>query len=485
MFVFRFLCQYKTVLAFDIIKIIDEMNERADKILGDMDDKTRYSSINNTNHDSDYKPYDLYLNSLESDVHEHNLYIKRIIDNRFDSKINDYLNQNLNHRNIQQNFLCFSQNYNNKNVYWYIMEKNNLLCEELCYFRKKDVRKLCRDVCQGIVYLHEKNIIHNNINRISIFGVQRLSKDANLKLQSLIQDIISQLNGHNCRDFSNSFTILTNNYLNINKPNLEENFNPTRIEQSPEKLYDLKVSVHPNCYNPMLPAYIYICITSDSKWLFQKFKADDLHVTSIAAHEQEISKIFKFFVNEKPCKIKSNDDYKNGIVYSLEDIWLYKRCIYNLFNYPAINVHTTFTEQTLTKALLESEYDFKIANIEDCYGFQNEFVIDSYYKDINLGYTPPEYLQNAKISFKSDIWRLGILALELISPRFLKFIDCPDVTDTFILNKLYNGFFDEINSDIGDDAAVDFIKKCLNFDPDLRPTASELAKHPYINEERM
>ncbi|KAM0685319.1 hypothetical protein COBT_003472, partial [Conglomerata obtusa] len=100
--------------------------------------------------DDDSQYFDSNGNSLVFYISKHNVYIKRIAEDFIESKINYLLELNLDHENIQKKFLCFVQNYNNKNVYWFITEQNNLFNNELVYFRKPDVKKLCRDVCRGL-----------------------------------------------------------------------------------------------------------------------------------------------------------------------------------------------------------------------------------------------------------------------------------------------------------------------------------------------
>ncbi|KAM0685663.1 hypothetical protein COBT_003123 [Conglomerata obtusa] len=122
-------------------------------------------------------------------VPEHNVYIKRYTDDNIEVKINNLLELELNNKNIQQNFLCFSQKFRKKIVYWFVTEQNNAFTGCLTKLPLKDVARLCRDVCQGLVYLHEKNVINNNINRFSIFSVQRSNEKKVKKLRELILDI--------------------------------------------------------------------------------------------------------------------------------------------------------------------------------------------------------------------------------------------------------------------------------------------------------
>lgn len=484
MFLIRFLCLYKTAVAFDIIKIINKMNKCADKISGDMNNETRKSLFYSYDFCDEFSiPHYLNENCFVFFIREHKIYIKRIIDNDFASKMDDYFKYDLDHKNIQKNYLCFSQKYNNRSMYWFITEQNSDHLGQLCYFRKRLLRKLCRDVCQGLIHLHGKNIICNNINRSSIIEKRRLNKDLNVKMQLSIQNIVNQLHKHNCQDNSDTFTVLTNYYSEKNI-DPKENINPGENDQTPEKIYDLKVTVRKDFFGPECTANIYICITSDTKWFYKILKANDKYVTSLAAYEEKISEIFKFFLNERPRTKSEFKRYEVGFVYTLDKNELaYKRFMEFQFDINFLKLHTTFTKQTLKEALLEAEIDFKISNIENCFSIKNNFIINDLYKEFNDMNTPPEYFINKRICFKSDIWRLGILVHNLICSGF-KNIYPNDLsfTELNFLEKLKNGLLKNHVCRINDDDAIDFINTCLNFDPDLRPTAFELLNHPYLVE---
>jgi serine/threonine protein kinase len=89
----------------------------------------------------------------------------------------------------------------------------------------------------------------------------------------------------------------------------------------------------------------------------------------------------------------------------------------------------------------------------------------------------PEVIQESSYDGKADIWSLGITAIELaegeppyanIHPMRAIFM-IPSRPPATLANK--DKFSPELN---------DFIAKCLVKDPNLRPTADALQKHPFV-----
>ncbi|KRX04396.1 Protein kinase-like domain [Pseudocohnilembus persalinus] len=104
------------------------------------------------------------------------------------------------------------------------------------------------------------------------------------------------------------------------------------------------------------------------------------------------------------------------------------------------------------------------------------------YKDTVIG-TPfwmsPEILSNNKYNNKTDIWSLGITAIELaegeppfshLHPYRAMFIiknkPAKGLTEREKWGKQYN----------------DFVEQCLQMDPEVRPSAEDLLQHPFITQ---
>ncbi|KAH7654734.1 Mitogen-activated protein kinase kinase kinase protein [Dioscorea alata] len=75
----------------------------------------------------------------------------------------------------------------------------------------------------------------------------------------------------------------------------------------------------------------------------------------------------------------------------------------------------------------------------------------------------------------ADIWSLGCTVLEMLTRQ----VPYPNLEWTRALFKIGRGEKPPIPNILSKDAR-DFIQKCVQFNPDERPTASELMEHPFI-----
>lgn len=100
---------------------------------------------------------------------------------------------------------------------------------------------------------------------------------------------------------------------------------------------------------------------------------------------------------------------------------------------------------------------------------------------------PPEQL-NGKLSFKSDIWSVGCVLLEMCTGKPPFFDIENEITMSMRIvrgeNPLYYAtkkYRDQLGLIAKDSGLQDLIQKCLSVNYKLRPTASEILCHPFMS----
>ncbi|XP_011037155.1 PREDICTED: mitogen-activated protein kinase kinase kinase 1-like [Populus euphratica] len=81
--------------------------------------------------------------------------------------------------------------------------------------------------------------------------------------------------------------------------------------------------------------------------------------------------------------------------------------------------------------------------------------------------------------FRADTWSLGCTVVEMLTRKYPQY----NVENTFMaLERAIRKGTGPIIPDSLSQTSKDFIKKCLQPDPSMRPTAAELLAHPFVNE---
>eukprot|EP01119_Soliformovum_irregulare_P006316 TRINITY_DN1818_c0_g1_i1.p1 TRINITY_DN1818_c0_g1~~TRINITY_DN1818_c0_g1_i1.p1 ORF type:complete len:1116 (+),score=413.02 TRINITY_DN1818_c0_g1_i1:146-3493(+) len=89
----------------------------------------------------------------------------------------------------------------------------------------------------------------------------------------------------------------------------------------------------------------------------------------------------------------------------------------------------------------------------------------------------PELIQGMDYDEKVDIWSLAIMAMEMAEGE-PPFMDFPPLRALFMITT--QGIPDLKEPHIWSSEFRDFVKICLNIEPSLRPTPSQLKKHPFL-----
>ncbi|KAJ6866088.1 mitogen-activated protein kinase kinase kinase 1 [Populus alba x Populus x berolinensis] len=80
--------------------------------------------------------------------------------------------------------------------------------------------------------------------------------------------------------------------------------------------------------------------------------------------------------------------------------------------------------------------------------------------------------------FRADTWSLGCTVVEMSTGKSPQY----NVRDAWALERAIRKGTGPIIPDSLSETSKDFIKKCLQPDPSMRPTAAELLAHPFVNE---
>eukprot|EP00475_Leptophrys_vorax_P043402 TRINITY_DN8351_c0_g1_i1.p1 TRINITY_DN8351_c0_g1~~TRINITY_DN8351_c0_g1_i1.p1 ORF type:complete len:312 (-),score=68.67 TRINITY_DN8351_c0_g1_i1:62-997(-) len=94
-------------------------------------------------------------------------------------------------------------------------------------------------------------------------------------------------------------------------------------------------------------------------------------------------------------------------------------------------------------------------------------------------WTPPEIIHQAEANEASDIWMLGIAAIEMASCE-TPYANMHPMRAMILISR-DNIPSPSLEGNFSQDFK-DFVSKCLQKDPELRPTAKELLSHPFIKQ---
>jgi serine/threonine protein kinase len=87
----------------------------------------------------------------------------------------------------------------------------------------------------------------------------------------------------------------------------------------------------------------------------------------------------------------------------------------------------------------------------------------------------PEVVRGNPYGYSADIWSLGCTVLEMLTQR----IPYPDDNWVSVFYQIGRGQLPPVPGSISP-VSRDFIHKCLQVNPDDRPSADELLNHPFV-----
>ena len=98
----------------------------------------------------------------------------------------------------------------------------------------------------------------------------------------------------------------------------------------------------------------------------------------------------------------------------------------------------------------------------------------------------PETITQYEVTTKSDIWSLGCTLVHMLTGRVPW--SSPSIASSAYYWKVINWVANGVQPIIPNDLClssdcIDFLEQCFRHDPNLRPSSSELLKHPFVKEQ--
>ncbi|KAM0686119.1 hypothetical protein COBT_002660 [Conglomerata obtusa] len=437
--------------------------------------------------------------------------------------------------NILKVYFCFSQNYNNEIIHWFITQTYTKYFVKFEFFHEDTIKEMCASICQGLYYLHEqKKIRHIQINTGTIVGVQQLSKYNEELLQVILQQMIYQLYNYNHEKGKEIFFDLPEcGYLSYaTKNNINKIINTTveilpnymypsnqivggsfstvaqatgLIFQNPKSifswdgsnhsvpetnypqediLYTVKIEITQETYVEEPYTDINVLVCNNKTWvrrIFQSDKGIHLSPKKYLKYIHEVSSYLKLSIPEKMKFQFSNttfgiiDDKFNKAEFSSDD-WKICRTLFCF----------TFKENELEQALNEQKISYVITGLESAIDDQEKMMLinsnDSYTLQGEPETNPLDYMQSY-----IDIKEFGVTAYELGKQSVIRLDAVEDKyyrigpRNVFIEN-LMNRVSKE-NHDFMSNTYKDFVLKCFGYENEQIPSAKSLLSHPFINAE--
>ncbi|KAM0676871.1 hypothetical protein BDAP_002591 [Binucleata daphniae] len=408
------------------------------------------------------KPIKLTNSSAVFALKKTDCVIKRFKEKRNSSRNEIKIAMELEHPNIIVNYVAFYQNYKNQNIGWIVSEYLDVPIVKKNFKNENEIRKMCRDVCKGLSYMHERDIAHLDMKLGNIMGKKTNTTKCN---QNFEIDLMKEVQADMGKE---KFKLQLLTEINMIYPFLESINGDAKNETSRNN--ELTSGLHDYEYE-------------DKQCRFFGEASQHEYTENNSIYESEIG---GWSFTDK------NEDSKKEIKLCIQNITEEGNKFYNAnYYFSKNNVHGTtqdYDDYFASKKPKLSQKNYKSGQDDIVYkiidfGFsryiKGDGVIDlnnKYYG--TYPYSPPEIYFDSVYSKKSDIWCLGAMVYFLTTTKKLFYHSNGernyDEFENFL--KEHIGYsFGNYSSDL-----KDFVKKCMTRNYKERPTAEQLLKHPFL-----
>ncbi|KAM0688690.1 MAPK-activated protein kinase Srk1 [Conglomerata obtusa] len=470
---FILLC--KLYVPNSLVPIVSFLNKRVSECLV-YEERTKQNKIFSKIFAERVRPIKMTNSSAVFELNKTNCIIKRVFRHRKSGRNESMIAVEMNHPNIITSYLAFEEIYNKKRIGWIISEyldvtvsMRNLKCEN-------EIRKMCRDVCKGLVYLHSKDVAHLDMKLGNVMGKfeNTSRRTENTFIENLIKEVQEEQNIriYNKQNQEENLKLIQETYDLWMAKQLERHFigkctcpKIVCVYTSKNDLINEKTN---NLYEESGVYRIIQNSTQKENTVLNETcnYSNKTNDTKICNDICEISSLFG--------EMKSQSDFLNKFSSTLNlSLYLSKNCDL-LFR-----AKTDKNEDEKENYIKKNEITYKIIDFGFSRIIKGDEVLDMKYKYYGtFPYSPPEIYFDALYSKKADIWCLGAMAYFLTSNNRLFYYKNGD-RNIIEYEKFLQGkskfHFGSISQDM-----KDFISKCMQIDFKKRPNAAELLNHPFI-----
>lgn len=431
------------------------------------DDRSEQNRVFNMIYSDLLRPIKLTNSSAVFALKKTDCIIKRFKEKKASSRNETKIAMELEHPNIIVNYVAFHQDYKGEKIGWIVSEFLDVPISKKNFKNENEIRKMCRDVCNGLAYMHSRDIAHLDMKLGNVMGKKNMSSPSSLNFAAnLIKEVRADISTDMYKtNITNGINEMLS-FLKIdNQIQFESDANEDHSTLAPNKYkgsnklhedseYELFYEASERETASMPHGYV----SESAEWYFTE-------------RSEQVEDDLETYV-QKSCKIDNklyNSSYYMNKIHLVE---LQQNRNPLMFGKKTQSNHGS-------SRIKQDEVIYKIID----FGFSRYIKGDGTLRMNNryygtYPYSPPEIYFDSIYSKKADIWCLGAMVYFLTTPKKLFYHkdgerDYAAYED--FLRERTNYYFGNYSHDL-----KDFVKKCMRRNYKERPSAEDLLKHPFL-----